>query len=173
MHIGYALLQQIYLQEEKHSKNIRYSDWFALILQNISTCWKPKGQAGGFWLYGNGRLLSACLWHVVTSQLTIIVKGRWQPVNAHGKVYCALPWIVVYVLIVCIRLLTYGIIYIPCVGFQRCPSRRLGQCEGLDMWDGQRRIPRFVFVEVLQTFYNYRRRLGFYPHKKVEPKCIK
>ena len=59
----------------------------------------------------------------------------------------------------CIYLLyVYGcsrmglILYIPCVGFQRCPSRRLGQCEGLDMWDGQRRIPRFIFVEVQHFF---------------------
>ena len=44
-----------------------------------------------------------------------------------------------------------GLIYTS-VGFQRCPSRRLGQCEGLDMWDGQRRIPRFIFVEVQQFF---------------------
>ena len=42
----------------------------------------------------------------------------------------------------------------PCVGFQRCPSRRLGQCESLELWDGQRRIPRFIFIEVLHKCRN-------------------
>lgn len=91
-----------------------------LTLHRISTCWKPEGQAGGCWLYGNGRLLSACLWHVVISQITKIVKGRWQPVNAHGKVYYALPWFVVYVHY-CMYIASHKWDwYIPCVGFQRC-----------------------------------------------------
>lgn len=44
-----------------------------------------------------------------------------------------------------------GLIYTS-VGFQRCPSRRFGQCESLELWDGQRRIPRFIFVEVLLAY---------------------
>ena len=27
--------------------------------------------------------------------------------------------------------------YMPHVGFLHCPSLRIGQCEGLDTWDGQ------------------------------------
>ena len=45
-----------------------------------------------------------------------------------------------------------GLIYTS-VGFQRCPSRRFGQCESLELWDGQRRIPRFRFYRVQQRFF--------------------
>lgn len=45
-----------------------------------------------------------------------------------------------------------GIIY-PYVGFLHCPSLRIGQCEGLDTWDGQGLNPHvFLFIGVSDFF---------------------
>lgn len=84
------------------------------------------------WGYFIGRAFIWCL------SLTFETSQLSKTVKRHGNdecsrwVYCALSWLISHMHSACFVISHVRDLYIPCVGFLRCPSRQFGQCEGLE-----------------------------------------